>query len=1331
MCALYMPPATDLVEIHPPATGGAELAFQKLTFAGLSWNAFLVTTWSERAALYKWTQTDLEEVEALERAITNETRKISIRRCVWNAQIASVMAKAQEKSSPVSGFSVNTKQHDQKHADPFGPLPDTTLLSEVIAVQQPTPRSSSLASDTEAMQSGRSCSSCDDDDDLTKLREERLRSEFTTAVNPLVAPAPPPRQDVQLAGAQPPEVHPSSSFPPFFGHLTYNSYVGIENQANTCYLSSALQSLFHVPYFRSCIYNVQVQTLRRQEVTTALQSLFGALQLKYPCVSTVPLTTAFKWSKEEVRHQHDVHEMILILLDCIEKQVCLAGERSTSPNVDSAAPPPLQLADECEATHTDAAAAGVSKSAVPKLPAASSRVNFIQKLFRGEQSYVTKAVGVSYESRQAEPFLVVELPVENVSSMENSLTEITKPQTIDGFMIEDPVSHQKSSHSVERALSFTQLPPVLMVHPNRVVFDFKKMAQVTVNNKWTFPVHLDLRPYSASGVAAANDKHDEVDDDLGGVDPAAKESEYNKHSPSEDESQMLREGSLFNPSEPTHARTEYELRVVVLHSGTAMSGHYITCVRLAEGKWICLNDATTSVISESDVLRRAYGGFDQRLSLLDREERAKLLVYVRKSCAARLLTEVAVPEHIKKLAYEHEKKTIVEYYLLNEAFANALGSHKFDTEPLKLTVTANETFGDAVKKLAARHEVSPDAVVIWRYGYRYVEHQGDRATRVTTREALAMSYLVVELLTSEHSDAPEEYNCAVNTCFPTRVFVENRLVYIGTSRSVAGALQKAQRYAASVEEGNVSSAPSVLSVASQAAGTTARSAEPSPQKESCTTDNSTADSSVQVEPSKVVGARACDTPPPDSPAAAVGWVVYSYYGSSCSVLRIVDEFSPVINGGNLIVAPASVKVLELRDVLEAQPIDVAFFLMHESNCDEATELFTLHVDENMDYMYLQTLVHDKLSELWSMIRGDERGADVVAQTPTSAAGDESPATPPPASLNASVNSVGSSVSSVLPSSPTRIGFHSHHIDTCGPSRTLQVAKKRGTFAYVTKLRDMIRGSGSQQAIRRLYIEFLPESMEDVNSWATMQQFIVSSGFNRRCTAYACFSKNSSVGDFLQVVREQAVVHLPELQDTPLEHFRILGLDWNGKIYRHFTRLSETLLGSGIYSYAVDALLPIPPPVQQGDETEAPKWQHFDLYHITRYSTVDEYIAPPTNILLDMARPEAISGEMILQMVLHYSGLDDRSDQWRAISCFAKVILRGQYISDSVVLDREETITTKVLSELDNRLVAVLIDHSECMFSMMSKTPSPGRSPATKLQQRAPEAGIRIADDDDD
>ncbi len=119
---------------------------------------------------------------------------------------------------------------------------------------------------------------------------------------------------------------------------TYNSnyeeeentgFVGLINQAMTCYLNSLIQTLYMTPEFRNGIYRwkstdtslkVDDDENSKKNIPFQLQRLFLNLQTSNKkSIQTHDLTKSFGWNSEDAFQQHDVQELCRVMFDALEK----------------------------------------------------------------------------------------------------------------------------------------------------------------------------------------------------------------------------------------------------------------------------------------------------------------------------------------------------------------------------------------------------------------------------------------------------------------------------------------------------------------------------------------------------------------------------------------------------------------------------------------------------------------------------------------------------------------------------------------------------------------------------------------------------------------------------------------------------------------------------------------------------------------------------------------------------------------------------------------------------------------------------------------------------
>eukprot|EP00672_Neobodo_designis_P026237 CAMPEP_0174833856 /NCGR_PEP_ID=MMETSP1114-20130205/4489_1 /TAXON_ID=312471 /ORGANISM="Neobodo designis, Strain CCAP 1951/1" /LENGTH=1468 /DNA_ID=CAMNT_0016067755 /DNA_START=228 /DNA_END=4634 /DNA_ORIENTATION=+ len=457
------------------------------------------------------------------------------------------------------------------------------------------------------------------------------------------------------AGAVVPVGSVTDHTPPVVRSRLAHKFTGLVNQSSTCYLNALLQSLFHLPAFRKAIYHLRVDpgTEASASIPLALQQLFWSLEQKQR-TRTVNLTKAFGWDSAEAAVQHDTHELVRKLFDVLEHQF---NEQHQ-----------LQLQ---EASEEDAAAA-----------AAQEWTNPIKRLFCGERLYYTKCLDVDYTSTRVEELYDLELVVKDNASIEDSLKAETTAERLDGSNKycwehddepKDPETGKvrKTYHDADRGVAYKRLPPVLMIHPNRLDFCMRTFQRITVDSKWVFGTELDMEPYIESAdnapanhvVRAQAEKEKQQNDgaattkgDGGDEDGGAPPTKQATEEPTADDGDSAAPAKPAGQDNTAESRKHvYRLRSVVTHSGAATFGHYYCYVNFDDGAWVKFNDETVTDVHVSDVWRDAYGGssVNQWGYTSSSNTRAGLLIYVREDAIDECLTELTeadAPEHLTAFA---------------------------------------------------------------------------------------------------------------------------------------------------------------------------------------------------------------------------------------------------------------------------------------------------------------------------------------------------------------------------------------------------------------------------------------------------------------------------------------------------------------------------------------------------------------------------------------------------------------------------------------------------------------------------------------------------------
>jgi hypothetical protein len=134
----------------------------------------------------------------------------------------------------------------------------------------------------------------------------------------------------------------------------------------------------------------------------------------------------------------------------------------------------------------------------------------------------------------------------------------------------------------------------MIVALRRFEFDYDKMIRVKVNDYCEFPLELSMEPYTQEGLAR-REKLQKQKEEKGDDDAAAANLE-------------------MDPLKYPPEYYQYSLSGIVVHSGTADSGHYYSFVKDREhpdsGKWYELNDHIVRDFDPNDIAQECYGGED-------------------------------------------------------------------------------------------------------------------------------------------------------------------------------------------------------------------------------------------------------------------------------------------------------------------------------------------------------------------------------------------------------------------------------------------------------------------------------------------------------------------------------------------------------------------------------------------------------------------------------------------------------------------------------------------------------------------------------------------------
>jgi ubiquitin C-terminal hydrolase len=219
------------------------------------------------------------------------------------------------------------------------------------------------------------------------------------------------------------------------------------------------------------------------------------------------------------------------------------------------------------------------ETALKKLP----QNRLLHDVFGGQLSHLITCQKCHKSSERIEDFLSISLDVKGKYDIFESLQSYIHGEVLDGANKYFCSKCEAKRDSIKRCCIKT-LPNVLICHLKRFDFDLEMLRKVKVNDRFEFPTELNMKKYTKEGL---------------------DESEHSDLS--------WRGENYYN----------YRLRGVLVHTGTADSGHYYSLSHVRnydpmqpdqnhdEGSWFCFNDSIVSPFDPSTLEVSTFGGLNE------------------------------------------------------------------------------------------------------------------------------------------------------------------------------------------------------------------------------------------------------------------------------------------------------------------------------------------------------------------------------------------------------------------------------------------------------------------------------------------------------------------------------------------------------------------------------------------------------------------------------------------------------------------------------------------------------------------------------------------------
>jgi len=406
-------------------------------------------------------------------------------------------------------------------------------------------------------------------------------------------------------------------------------FVGLRNLGSTCYMNSLLQQFYMMPHFRNALIKSGVDLTQKMSEEDCTESLLFQLMRMFSFLSlsekqafdTVNFCRAYKdetGRPVDVRIQQDAQEFFTILADRLETEM------------------------------------------------KESRYRYLlNDTFGAQVAHQMICQGGCNKTRERkQPMPMISLPIKNRNNMVESLEAFVQSEELDGVSCDHC---QKKCLTFKRQVLHT-LPNTIFFHLKRFELNFETFRHEKSNQRFEFPLEIDLEPYTREGLkriesekattdgAADKDKKPEDDKKDNSNQPPPQSNEANQENPNENK-------SFAKYSEHPKEYYQYHLVGIVVHTGSAEAGHYYSYIKDRKtGEWNEFND---SLIKPFDIKyldndcfggkkkvksSQQWGGHDWEHEA-DKIKNAYILVYDRVK-----YTEPDHDEDLKREQEEAEKK---------------------------------------------------------------------------------------------------------------------------------------------------------------------------------------------------------------------------------------------------------------------------------------------------------------------------------------------------------------------------------------------------------------------------------------------------------------------------------------------------------------------------------------------------------------------------------------------------------------------------------------------------------------------------------------------------
>ncbi|OMJ88629.1 hypothetical protein SteCoe_9412 [Stentor coeruleus] len=330
---------------------------------------------------------------------------------------------------------------------------------------------------------------------------------------------------------------------PMSKEKSQTGFVGLKNLGCTCYMNSILQQLFMIPTFKDSILRCPCE-VDEENLLYQLQYIFSGLRSSdKQYINPKGFTKAFKDFEGNPINIIEQMDVDEFFGSFMDKLETLIKGTQYEELIK------LHFGG-LQVTEL------IGNGALPK-----GSLKNPNKNSRGQSESDTNEC--PHRSERYEPFLSISVDVKNKRSLQESLESYVSEEILEGENSYQ-CDHCEAKVKAIRRVCVKHLPNYLIIALRRFEFDFDTMTREKLNDYFEFPFDLNMEPYTQEGLDSDKEK---------------------------------------KPSDYYH----YRLRGIVIHTGTAESGHYYSYIS-SHKQWIEFNDTWVCKINQESIPNDCFGG---------------------------------------------------------------------------------------------------------------------------------------------------------------------------------------------------------------------------------------------------------------------------------------------------------------------------------------------------------------------------------------------------------------------------------------------------------------------------------------------------------------------------------------------------------------------------------------------------------------------------------------------------------------------------------------------------------------------------------------------------